>query len=271
MANISYGGYSVSFGGPMPGQVAIAMPTEPTSKLYEILVASQVPSNPHVFNQGLTGVPADYTIDRKGLFIGKLVGAACLLAVFVPLVIVVPLLMFSGASSITTNFPGDPHIKSAQSSISTGLIIFIVVGALMFSALATCLIVSAVRRPRKIVFSVEQRALLLEYGCKGPEVAYFDELGAPYINVSNNHKEKHKLHFDLRIPRLNGESDIAIELTSIEARFKCANGVTVQTEKLTRDLIEIAAKVCHIFRYVKQVPEPLSIPLHVQFNLAELD
>jgi len=103
------------------------------------------------------------------------------------------------------------------------------------------------------------------------QIAYFDELDVPYINVHNNHKEKHKLHFDLRIPRLSGESDIAIELMTIEARFKCTNGVSIQAEKLTRELIEIAAKICHIYRYVKQSGHPISIPLRMQFNIADLD
>ena len=230
------------------------------------MAEGQVPSNPQVFNQGITGVPADYTIDRKSVFVMKIVFAAIIFSVFVPLVIAVPLLMFSADSAVTTNFP-----NSSGLGFGKAIIIFVVVGALAFSSVAICLIVSAVRRPRLITFSVAQRALLMEYGCKAPEVADFGELGAPYINVTNNHKQKHKLYFDLRIPRLNGGSDIAIELSSIEARFKCANGVSVQAEKHTRDLIEIAAKVCHIFRYVRQSNEPASIPLHLNFNLADLD
>lgn len=230
--------------------------------------------------------------------------------------------MFSGGSTVSTNFPGQPNFTSGSGMLGTPLIIFIVFMALAFSGLATFLIVSAVRRPRLIVFNVAQRALFMEYGCKGPEVSKiswydqnsaiflrnniailflvirgivrlcfksvricflvlilqyylqvvdFEELGAPYIIVNNNQKHKHRLHFDLRIPRLNGESDIAIELTSIDAHFKSFNGVSPQTEKLTRDLIEIAAKVCHIFRFVKRSNEPVSIPLRLQFNLADLD
>jgi hypothetical protein len=48
------------------------------------LVGGQVPPNPQVFNQGLVDGPQDYTIDRKGDFIMKLVGAACILTVLLP-------------------------------------------------------------------------------------------------------------------------------------------------------------------------------------------
>ena len=85
------------------------------------------------------------------------------------MLIAVPLIFLDGSSAVSSHF-NDPHFQSSSNPVPTGLIIFVVIAGLMFSGLAICLIVSAVRRPRKIVFSVDQRALLMEYGCKAPEV-----------------------------------------------------------------------------------------------------
>jgi hypothetical protein len=262
--NFSFGGFNFSFGSSGPDQqVTVPMPTQPTSQLYEILVGGQVPPNPQVFNQGLVDGPQDYTIDRKGDFIMKLVGAACILTVLLPLIIVVPLVVFDAASEFPTN--------SGSSGIDWGAVIFMAIFGLLFTAGAISLIVSALRRPRKVVFCVDPGAVLMEYGCKAPEVADLDDLGAPYLRVSNDHKNKHKLDFDLRIPRLAGGSDIAIELFSLKAHFKYHNGVSIEDEKKARELIDIAAKICHIFRVVKKSHEPVSIPLQLQFELSDLD
>jgi hypothetical protein len=54
------------------------------------MAEGQVPSNPQVFNQGITGVPADYTIDRKSVFVMKIVFAAIIFSVFVPCTLIHP-------------------------------------------------------------------------------------------------------------------------------------------------------------------------------------
>lgn len=81
-------------------------------------------------------------------------------------IIVVPLVVFDAASEFPTN--------SGSSGIDWGAVIFMAIFGLLFTAGAISLIVSALRRPRKVVFCVDPGAVLMEYGCKAPEVR-FDE------------------------------------------------------------------------------------------------